>query len=49
MAPLVEQVLQHLIRLELSRVRLVHRPPEELLALAAGDEPGFGKVGHAER
>ena len=45
LAPLVEEVLQHLVGLELGGVRLVHGPPEQLVALAAGDEAGFGEAG----
>lgn len=42
---LVEAVLQNLVGLQLLGLRLVDSPPEELLALDAGDEAGFGEVG----
>src|SRR5256714_5264609 len=41
---LVEAVLQHLIRLELDRLRLVHFPPQELVALHAGGVLGLGEA-----
>src|SRR5207249_11587075 len=48
LAALVEQVLQHLVGLELDGVRLVHLPPELLVALEAGGEAGLGEAeGHA--
>jgi hypothetical protein len=40
-AALVEQILEDFVGLELDRVWLVDRPPEQLLALAAGHEPGL--------
>src|SRR2546427_8020848 len=39
---LVEAVLEHLVGLELDGKRLVDFPPEELWALGAGGEAGFG-------
>ena len=41
---LVEAVLEHLVGLELYGERLVGFPPEELVALGAGDEAGFGEA-----
>src|SRR2546430_7444128 len=47
---LVEAVLEHLVGLELDGKRLVDFPPEELVALEAGGEAGFGEaVGHGGR
>ena len=43
MAALVEAVLQDLVGLELPGVGFVDSPPEEFLALPAGDEAGFGE------
>ena len=37
--------LEHLLGLQLFGVRLVHRPPQQLVALTAGDEAGFGEAG----
>src|SRR5207245_11002119 len=45
LAALVEQILQDLVGLELERVRLVHLPPELLVALEAGGETGLGEAG----
>src|SRR5437879_1849861 len=44
LAALVEQVLQNLVGLQLDGVRLVHGPPEQLVALATGDKAGFGEA-----
>src|SRR5438309_1510788 len=49
LAALVEQVLQNLVGLELNSVRLVHGPPEQLVALATGDKAGFGEAGGCRR
>src|SRR5438876_833244 len=49
LAALVEQVLQDLVGLELERVRLVHLPPELLMALEAGGEAGLGEAGGLRR
>src|SRR5438445_282848 len=53
LAALVEEVVQHLVGLQLWGVRLVHLPPELLVALEAGGEAGFGEAGqgrgHAPR
>src|SRR5688500_17624859 len=44
MSPLVEQVLQHLVGLELRRVALVHLPPQQLVALRARHEAALGEM-----
>src|SRR5207244_4145037 len=41
---LVEQVLQHLVGLQLDGIRLVHLPPQLLVALEAGGEAGLGEA-----
>ena len=46
LAALVEEVEEDLIGLELGGVGFVDGPPEELLALVAVGEAGFGKVRH---
>ena len=43
LAPLVKAVLQDLVRLELLGLGLVDPPPEESLALDAGDEAGLSE------
>src|SRR5439155_27202808 len=49
LAPLVEQVLQQLVGLQLGGVRVVHGPPEQLVALATGDKARFGEAGGLRR
>ncbi len=44
-AALVEEVLEDFVRLQLLGVRLVHLPPQLLVALEAGGEAGFGEAG----
>lgn len=44
---LIEQVLQHLVGLQLLRLGLVHGPPEQLVALDARDEAGLGEAARA--
>jgi len=43
-AALVEEVLEHLVGLQLDGVGLVDLPPEFLVALEAGGEAGFGEA-----
>jgi len=48
-AALVEEVLEHLVGLQLDGIGLVHLPPELLVALEAGGEAGFGEAGRGLR
>jgi len=41
---MVETVLEYDVGLQLLGVGLVHFPPEELVALASGDEAGLGEA-----
>src|SRR6184192_2919013 len=49
LAALVEEILQDLVGLELERFRLVHLPPELLVALEAGGEARLGEPGGLRR
>jgi hypothetical protein len=41
---LIETVLEHLVGLEFHGTRLVHLPPEQLVALHAGGVAGLGEA-----